>query len=434
MRYQRHYVSAFSQIPQIREQLRHIATSSAVLIEGGQPLAYATSEEGYQALAVRRKAPQCQFIGIDLHSDNVYVAIGRFVLDPYSKQRELRIDPARRISITDGGAELLSQLAPYCQGKPHIATVESTFNWGFLADLFAARGWTLLLCDPSTVSRNAIKASNDATDAAFLCRQLAFEQLKTYLPMPAKARAIRDLVRHRSWLVQERASAHVHFVNMMYNQLSLKVDRKDVQELVAKVQAEGWRCLCPLLAEEANALKAAQYLEIYARYNELIEEAEDEIKRLFMVIPYAKELEKIPGIGLVLSTTIGAEIWDLARFRDADRFVSYARLAATSKLSNGKSKGVGNAKNGNAYLSWAFTEVANLMMRCDAYAQGFYDQRLNKYHGLRVKAIRVMAAKIARGIFVSLSKQERFDSQSCFHSKAIKPQRRTTVVKEPVAA
>ena len=240
MRYQRHYVSAFSQIPQIREQLSHIATTTEVLKEGGQPLPYTTSEEGYQALQVRRRAPQCQYLGIDLHSDNVYVAIGRFVLNPGNKQRELQIDPARRISITDGGAELLTQLAPYCQGKPHIATVESTFNWGFLADLFAARGWTLLLCDPSTVSRNTIKASNDATDAAFLCRQLALEQLKTYLPMPAQARAIRDLVRHRSWLVQERASAHVHFVNMMYNQLSLKVDRKDVKDLAAKVQAEGW--------------------------------------------------------------------------------------------------------------------------------------------------------------------------------------------------
>ena len=50
MRYQRHYVSAFSQIPQIREQLSHIATTTEVLKEGGQPLPYTTSEEGYQAL------------------------------------------------------------------------------------------------------------------------------------------------------------------------------------------------------------------------------------------------------------------------------------------------------------------------------------------------------------------------------------------------
>lgn len=421
MRYQQHYVSAFVRIPQILEQLKTLAPAQEAQISGGQPLFYTSSAEGKKAVALRRQAPACEYIGIDLHSDNVYVAIGRYLTDPHTGQRQLQVDRPFRVSITDGGMELVRVLASHCAGKPHVATVESTFNWGFLADLFAQRGWTLLLCDPSTVSRNPIKASNDATDAAYLCRQLATEQLKVYLPLPTDIRAMRDLVRHRSWLVQQRSSAQIHLINMLYNQLSLRVDRRDIKELAEKVQQQGWSILSGLLPQEANCLKAAQYLQLYAQFERMIAQAEEEIKKLFALIPYAPKLEKIAGIGLVLATTMGAEIWDIGRFGNADHFVSYARLAATSKLSNGKSKGQGNAKNGNAYMSWALTEAANLMIRCNPYAQGFFDHRLKKYKGLRVKAIRVMAAKLARGIYVYLTHNDDFDCRKCFHSKAVQP-------------
>ena len=85
----------------------------------------------------------------------------------------------------------------------------------------------------------------------------------------------------------------------------------------------------------------------------------------------------------------------MQRFKSAGDFVSYCRLCSTSKLSNGKSKGLGNAKNGNAYLSWAFTEVAQYASR-NPVIREILQRLLRKYGGLRVKAIRTLAAKIAR--------------------------------------
>jgi hypothetical protein len=35
----------------------------------------------------------------------------------------------------------------------------------------------------------------------------------------------------------------------------------------------------------------------------------------------------------------------------------------SARLSNGKKKGQGNVKNGNAYLAWAFVEAANFAHR-----------------------------------------------------------------------
>ena len=85
----------------------------------------------------------------------------------------------------------------------------------------------------------------------------------------------------------------------------------------------------------------------------------------------------------------------------------------TSKLSNGKSKGLGNAKNGNAYLSWALTELATFVVRYNPEAKRVYDRYFNRSR-LRVKAIRSVAAKIARGIFMMLKNGEVFDMKRCF--------------------
>lgn len=48
----------------------------------------------------------------------------------------------------------------------------------------------------------------------------------------------------------------------------------------------------------------------------------------------------------MLSTIIATEVGDIRRFASAKNFQSYCRLAPTYKLSNGKSKGLGNAKMG----------------------------------------------------------------------------------------
>lgn len=103
----------------------------------------------------------------------------------------------------------------------------------------------------------------------------------------------------------------------------------------------------------------------------------------------------------------------MTRFKEAGQFASYCRLAPTSKLSNGSSKGVGNAKNGNAYLSWAFTELANLAIRFNDPIRKYYD-RMFKRQKLRVKAIRTLAAKLARAVWHMLKKNENFDLQRLF--------------------
>jgi hypothetical protein len=61
-------------------------------------------------------------------------------------------------------------------------------------------------------------------------------------------------------------------------------------------------------------------------------------------------LMKVPGIGHILAMTIMPEVSDIGRFAKVGNFTSYCRCVRAKQLSDGKSKGNGNRKNGNRYL------------------------------------------------------------------------------------
>ena len=67
--------------------------------------------------------------------------------------------------------------------------------------------------------------------------------------------------------------------------------------------------------------------------------------------------------------------------------------------SNGKSKGKGNKKNGNKYLSWAFSEAAEFARRYDDKARAYYNRKLDKTNFMVAHAS--LAHKLARAAYSS---------------------------------
>jgi hypothetical protein len=63
------------------------------------------------------------------------------------------------------------------------------------------------------------------------------------------------------------------------------------------------------------------------------------------------------------------ETGPIERFEKVGNYASYCRAVSTQWISNGKSKGKGNKKNGNKYLCWAFSEAAEFARRYDNKAR-----------------------------------------------------------------
>jgi transposase len=63
-------------------------------------------------------------------------------------------------------------------------------------------------------------------------------------------------------------------------------------------------------------------------------------------------------------------------------------------LSNGKSKGKGNRKNGNKYLSWAFVEATQFTRRHNTRLKRYYDRKAAQRNP--IVATKALSNKLAR--------------------------------------
>jgi transposase len=123
-------------------------------------------------------------------------------------------------------------------------------------------------------------------------------------------------------------------------------------------------------------------------------------------------LKSVPGIGEVLAIVIMLQTGDITRFAQVGNFVSYARCVDSARYSNGKKKGEGNTKNGNAYLVWAFIEAANFARRFSADAKRFFEKKRAKTNS--VVATKALAHKLARASYHILKEKQPFDVRRCF--------------------
>ncbi len=356
------------------------------------------------------------FIGMDLHSNNVVVCVLQNAANQ-AGQLIKKVIKRKKIALSTELKELHHFLQPYCSTQ-HQATVESTYNWYNIADLFERNGWHLKLADPTTVKNNKTKFSDDISDAEFLADQMRLGALKATDIIPKQDRAFRDLVRLRVDLVQDRARYRTVLKNFFNNHRYMKISTGRLDRLAEQYCDGNATELVGIFKDENTCLKAGHYLMAMHHLSLQIQQLEEqikaqELKNYLTCHRYLPRLYSMKGCGFILGSIIATEIIDINRFRTDKDFVSYCRLSPAVRLSNEKKKGDGNRKNGNAYLSWAMTELANLMVLFNPVIKKKYDRQFKKSH-LRAKAIRSIAAKLARCIWHMLKKDKDFQIDLAF--------------------
>jgi transposase len=120
-------------------------------------------------------------------------------------------------------------------------------------------------------------------------------------------------------------------------------------------------------------------------------------------------LQSVPGIGQILALVILYEVQDIARFPRVQDFLSYCRLVKCAKESVGKRDGLSGKKIGNPQLKWAFSEAATLFLRQNQLGKDYF-AKLEHNHG-KGKALTVLAQKLARAVYLMLTRHQAFDLQ-----------------------
>jgi transposase len=106
------------------------------------------------------------------------------------------------------------------------------------------------------------------------------------------------------------------------------------------------------------------------------------------------------------------ETGDIHRFAGPGNYASYSRCDDSTRQTNGNKKGSGNAKAGNKYLSWAFSEAAHFAIRFEPLAQRFYERKKAKTNG--IIALRAVSRKLARATWMMLTYQTPYEAKRMF--------------------
>jgi transposase len=120
----------------------------------------------------------------------------------------------------------------------------------------------------------------------------------------------------------------------------------------------------------------------------------------------AARLQTMPGVGLVTSLTVLAELGDIDRFRSSAAVSNYAGLVPVLRESNEKRYQGGITKRGPAHLRSVLVEAAWVGIRRVPRYAGLYD-RIKERRGSQT-AIVAVARRMLEDMYVMLKKQEPF--------------------------
>ena len=318
------------------------------------------------------------YAGLDLHSRNTYIGI---------MDKEFKRVFAKRVS--NNLPLIIKTLEPF-QDQLKGIVVESTFNWYWLIDGLMDAGYDCLhLANPSAIKQyEGIKHTDDQFDSFFLAQMLILGILPQGYIYPKEERPVRDLARKRLFLVRHKTSHILSLQSLISRCCGQRVSANEIRTFTVED-------LQQLLKEEYIVLSAQANLDTIVFLKQQILHLEKAIKNKIKLNKSFQQLMTVPGIGLILAMTIMLEVGDIGRFPQVGNFASYSRCVSSQRLSDGKSKGHGNRKNGNRYLSWAFTEAAHLSRRYNEHFRSYYNRKLAQANtSLATKALSNKLARI----------------------------------------
>ena len=334
------------------------------------------------------------FAGIDLHSSNSVIAI----IDTDNKR-------IFKKKIKNDLQTIMHSLEPFKEQIKGIV-VESTYNWYWLVDGLMDKGYRVHLANPSAIKQyEGLKHCDDVSDAFHLGNLLRLGILPEGYIYPKEQRPVRDLLRRRMHLVQQRTAQILSFQTLVARNLGRSMNAYAVNRL----QEED----VEVLFEQKHVLVSGKACIATIRFlGGQIKVVEKAVHKAVRLRKEYKLLKTVPGIWETLAKTIMLETGPIERFSKVGNYASYCRCVKSSRLSNSKAKGTGNSKNGNRYLSWAYVEAANYALWNYDYVKKYYQRKLAKTNS--VVAIKAVAHKLARACYFIMRDQVPFDPQKAF--------------------
>ena len=323
---------------------------------------------------------------IDLHSNNAVSGL----IDEQDTIKMRKKSPCELDVI-------LNTFEPFKESVEGIA-VESTFNWYWLVDGLMDAGYPVHLVNTAAVKQyEGLKYTDDDSDTFWLAHLLRLGILPTGHIYPKESRPVRDLLRKRCQLVQQRTTHILSIQNLWIRNTGVKLSCNSIKQLSYEHIEQRFDDPNLVLAIDSNRL-------IMLALAEQVKQVEKRVLEQAKLDPHYRYLLSVNGVGKIIVLTIMLETGDINRFEKVDNFISYCRCVDSKRLSNGK--------NSNKYLSWSFIEASNFAIRFYEPAKHYYQRNMAKTN--RAVAIKALSHKLARASYYVMRDQVPFDPEKIY--------------------
>jgi transposase len=300
-----------------------------------------------------------------------------------------------------------------------IAMESTGVYWRPVWNVLEEQGFRLLLVNPAQVKALQGRKS-DQRDAQRLAEFLQDGRLDPSFVPPREIRELRQMLRHRLSLLQQRGEAH-NQIRDLFETANIKLSsvasdllglsgRRIIEAMMAGQDSPellSWKVRGKLRKKERQVQESLDgcfqefhrrmlkaHYQHYQFLSQQVQDLEAEIARRMK--PYADKiavLRTIPGVEQMVAWHVIAELGaDMSVFPDADHCASWAGLSPGSCESAGKQFS-GRTKKGNKYLRRVLTQAAWAASHCkDGYLRAFF-YRVKARQGWG-KAIFAVAHKI----------------------------------------
>jgi transposase len=305
-----------------------------------------------------------------------------------------------------------------CVGGTPVA-VESIGSWYWIVQEIEQAGLQPRLVHPrkAKVMMGMINKT-DKLDVHGLNRLQQNGTLPTVWIAPGVLRDLRELTRTRLVLSRQR--------NRLKNRLTSSLAKYGLEiEGFSDPFGPGarrvWAKVLTHLPEH-TAWTCRHLLEQLDLVCRQIADHQERLGELMALTAEMRLLMTLPGVGPILTPTIGLEVGDVGRFASAERLASYAGTTPRVHASGGKTRYGRLRPDVNRYLKWAFIEAGSTVA---LHAASHPDRHVSQLYGRirhrknHPKAVGAVARHLAEAAWWVLTKKQPYrDPASCLRQKA----------------
>ncbi len=273
----------------------------------------------------------------------------------------------------------------------------------------------VLVCNAGHV-KNVPGRKTDLADAEWLAQLLECGLLAGSFIPPADVKAVRDLVRYRAKIPQQRVSEISRLgdvlqdagikIDSVASSIATKSGRAMIEALIdgerrgqvlADLAIGRMRSKIPDLSMalegrfgEHHAMLCRLHLDHIAHLEAMIAELDARIEAMMQPFRAARDLLiTIPGIGPLSAAAVISEIGASPRehFRTAGHLASWAGLCPGNHESAGR-RASGKRRHGNTHLQPVLVEIAWAAVRHEGYLRSLHRRHVMRNGGYRSRAAR----------------------------------------------